>query len=80
MKDFIWSQQTAKELKALFSGQYVVAIIDTGSLGVVISESCLRRLGLIQDGEIKFTIKNEAAIKELQNYLKRDLDENENKQ
>lgn len=30
--------------------------------------------------EIKFTIKNEAAIKELQNYLKRDLDENENKQ
>ena len=43
-------------MKALLNKQKVVAIIDTGSSGVVISESCFRRLGLIQDGEVEFTI------------------------
>ena len=56
VKDFKWSQQTAIAMKALLNKQKVVAIIDTGSSGVVISESCFRRLGLIQDGEVEFTI------------------------
>ena len=43
-------------MKALLNKQKVVAIIDTGSSGVVISESCFRRLGLIQDGEVEFLI------------------------
>ena len=55
VKDFKWSQQTAIAMKALLNKQKVVAIIDTGSSGVVISESCFRRLGLIQDGEVEFT-------------------------
>ena len=52
VKDFKWSQQTAIAMKALLNKQKVVAIIDTGSSGVVISESCFRRLGLVQDGEV----------------------------
>ena len=43
-------------MKALFNKQKEVRIIDTGSLGVVISESCFRRLGLMQDGEVEFKI------------------------
>ena len=56
VKDFKWSQQKTIAMKALLNKQKVVAIIDTGSSGVVISKSCFRRLGLIQDGEVKFTI------------------------
>ena len=37
VKDFKWSQQTAIAMKALLNKQKVVAIIDTGSSGVVIS-------------------------------------------
>ena len=56
VKDFKWIQQTAIAMKALLNKQKVVAIIDTRSSGVVISKSCFRRLGLVQDGEVKFTI------------------------
>ena len=56
VKDFKWSQQTAIAMKALLNKQKVVAIIDTVSSGVLVSESCFRRLGLIQDGEVEFTI------------------------
>ena len=56
VKDFKYSQQTAIAMKALLNKQKVVAIIDTGSSGVVISESCFRILGLIPDGEVEFTI------------------------
>ena len=42
--------------ETIFYGQNVVAIIDTRSSKVVVSESCFRQLGLIQDGEIMFTI------------------------
>ena len=56
VKDLKWSQQTAIAMKALLNKQKVVAIVDTGSSGVVISKSCFRRLGLMQDGEVKFTI------------------------
>ena len=56
IKDFKWSQQTAILMEALLNKQKVVAIIDTGSSGGVISESCFRRLVLMQDGEVEFTI------------------------
>ena len=38
------------------NGQMVVAIVDTGSAGVVISKSCFDRLGLVSDDEVEFTI------------------------
>ena len=60
-------------MKAIMNGQNVVAILDTGSSGVV-SESCFWRLGLIQDGDIEFTItlstdknqKTRKIVKELE--------------
>ena len=74
VKDFKWSQQKVITMKALINKQKVVAIINTGSLGVVISKSCFRRLGLMQDGEVKFTItsatdtnrKHRKVIKEIE--------------
>ena len=33
-----------------------MAIVDTGSAGVVISESCFERLGLKEDDEVEYTI------------------------
>ena len=44
MKNFKWSQQTAFAFKALLDNQKVVAIIDTGSSGVVIFKSCFKSL------------------------------------
>ena len=56
VKDFTWSQQTAMVLRACLNGKNVVAIVDTGSSGVVVSESCFCRLKLVHDIEIEFTI------------------------
>ena len=77
IKDFKWSQQTAIAMKALLNKQKVVSLIDTGSSGVVISKSCFRRLGLLQDGEVEFTIalatdtnqKHRKVIKEVENEV-----------
>ena len=55
-KDFTWSQQNAMALRACLNGKNVVAIVDTWSSGVVVSESCFRRLTLVHNGEIEFTI------------------------
>ena len=38
------------------NGKPVVAIVDTGSAGVVISESCFERLGLKGDNEVEYII------------------------
>ena len=43
-------------MKAILNKQKVFAIINTGSSGMVISESCFRRLGLMQDGEVDLKI------------------------
>ena len=56
VKDFTWSQQTAMALRACLNGKNVVAIVDTGSSGVVVSESCFHWLKLVHNGEIEFTI------------------------
>ena len=74
VKDLKWSQQTAIAMKALLNKQKVVAINDTGSSGVVISKSCFRRLDLMQDGEVEFTItsatdtnqKHRKVVKEIE--------------
>ena len=34
----------------------MVAIVDTGSAGVVMSESCFERLGLKEENELDYTI------------------------
>ena len=53
-KDFTWSQQKAMALRACLNGQNVVAIVDTGRSGAVVSESCFWRLKLAHNGEIEF--------------------------
>ena len=61
-------------LRACLNGQNVVAIVDTGSSGVVVSKSCFRQLKLAHNGEIEFTItlatdtnqKNRRLMKELE--------------
>ena len=61
-------------LRACLNGQNVVAIVDIGSSGVVVSESCFQRLKLVHNGEIEFTItlatdtnrKNRRIMKELE--------------
>ena len=74
VKDFTWSQQTDMALRACLNGQNVVAIVDTGSSEVVVSESCFQRLKLIHNGEIEFIIlsatytnqKNRRIMKKLE--------------
>ena len=56
VKKFNLIKQTAIALKAMLNGLKVVAIIDTRSSWVVVSESCFWRLGLIHNGEIEFII------------------------
>ena len=56
VKDFTWSQQTAMALRTCLNGKNVVAIVDIGCSGVVVSESCFRRLKLAHNREIEFTI------------------------
>ena len=43
-------------LRACLNGQNVVAIVDTGSSRVVVSEICFQQLKLVHDGEIEFAI------------------------
>ena len=38
------------------NGKPVVAIVDTESAGVIISESCFERLGLKEDDEVEYTL------------------------
>ena len=43
-------------IPAKVNDKAVVAIVDTGSTGVVISKSCFERLGLVGDDEVEYTI------------------------
>ena len=43
-------------VQAKLSSHAVVAIVDTGSAGVVISKSCFDQLGMVKDEEVEFTI------------------------
>ena len=43
-------------VQATINGHEVAAIINTGSLGIVMSESCMKRLGLKADKQLSFKI------------------------
>ena len=42
-------------MPAKLNGQMFVAIVNTGSAGVVILKSCFDWLGLVNDNELEFT-------------------------
>ena len=56
LQKFDWTKCSAVAIMAKVNGKPVVAIVDTGSAGVVISESCFERLGLKEDDEVEYTI------------------------
>ena len=56
LQEFKWSKFSAVAVPAKLNGQMVVAIVNTGSAGVVISKSCFDWLGLVSDNEVEFTI------------------------
>ena len=56
LQKFDWTKCLAVVILAKVNGKPVVAIVDTGSDGVVISESCFERLGLKEDNEVEYTI------------------------
>ena len=53
---FDWTKCLAIAITAKVNGKPVVAIVDTKSAGVVISEGCFERLVLKEDDEVEFTI------------------------
>ena len=56
LQEFKWSKFSAVAVPAKLNGLMVVAIVDTGSAGVVILKSCFDWLGLVNDNEVEFTI------------------------
>ena len=56
LQEFKWSKFSAVAVPAKLNGLMVVAIVYTGSAGVVISKSCFDWLGLVSDNEVEFTI------------------------
>ena len=56
LQEFKWSKFSAVAVPAKLNGKMVVAIVDTGSAGVVISKSCFDWLGLVNDNDVEFTI------------------------
>ena len=56
LQKFDWTKCSDVAVPAKVNGKPVVAIVDTGSAGVVISESCFERLGLKEDDEVEYTI------------------------
>ena len=56
VQEFDWTNLSALSMKVLIEGHEVVAIIDTGSSGVVLSEACVSRLNLKPDDEVDFSI------------------------
>ena len=54
LQKFVWMKFLAVAVPAKVNGKPVVAIVDTGSAGVVISESCFERLGLKGENEVEY--------------------------
>ena len=61
LQKFNWTKCLAVAIPAKVNGKPVVDIVDTGSAGVVISESCFERLGLKEDDEVEYTITSATA-------------------
>ena len=51
-----WTKCSAVAILEKVNGEQVVAIVSTRSAGVVISESCFEKLGLVRDDRIEYTI------------------------
>ena len=56
LQEFKWVKFSAVAVPAKLNGQIVVAIVDIGSAGVVIPESCFNWLKLVNGNEVEFTI------------------------
>ena len=56
LKEFKWTRFLALSLPVKLNGHTIVAIVDMGSAGVVISKSCYDCLWTNCDEEIEFTI------------------------
>ena len=56
LQKFDWTKFFAVAIPAKVNGRAVVAIVNTGSAGVVILESRFERLGLAGDDEVEYTI------------------------
>lgn len=55
-ESFSWSKKSALILPACIEGKSVIAVIDTGCSGVVISQGCFERLKLKEDDSVEFTL------------------------
>ena len=55
-KNFSWSSNLALTIPAKLNGHSVMGIIDTGSSGVIVLQSCVNRLKLKEDGRIAYTL------------------------
>ena len=56
LQGFKWTKYSAVAVQAKLNSHTVVAIVDTGSAGVVFSKSCFDQLGMVKDEELEFTI------------------------
>jgi len=56
VQKFNWSKNSALTVKASIGEVEVVAIVDTGSSGVVVSESCVSCLNLVPNDEVEFSV------------------------
>ena len=56
LQEFKWSKFSSVAVPAKLNEQMVVAIVNMGSAGVVISKSCFDWLGMVKDEEVEFKI------------------------
>ena len=56
VQDFMQSKTSAITVKALLGEYKVVAIVDTRSSGVIVSETWIQRLNFSPDEEVKFSV------------------------
>ena len=56
LKEFKWTRFLALALPVKLFGHTIIAIVNTGSAGVVISKSCYNCLWMNCDEEVEFTI------------------------
>ena len=56
VQDFKWSKNSTMIMNALLGDNKVVFIVNIRISSVLISETCIQRLGFISDDEIKFSI------------------------
>ena len=65
-KNFYWLSNSELTIPAKLKGQSVNGIIDTGSSGIIVLQSCVNWLNLKEDGQIPYmlTMPNDTSIQE----------------